>query len=174
MKRILFSALLVLFLCGGIVHAGDYNPMTGSAELNIMLGDLNLHVSGDTENFITSVSASYGVSTRDVRYQLEAGMHAGDVYMAARLSNMTDHSFSYVTKLYKKNKKHGWGHIAKSLGIKPGSKEFHALKDSSKMKKHRNMKGMDHSKMKGMKKKGKGGGHKNDGHGHGKGKKGKH
>jgi hypothetical protein len=29
---------------------------------------------------------------------------------------------------YRKGKGKGWGELAKSLGIKPGSREFHALK----------------------------------------------
>ena len=33
-----------------------------------------------------------------------------------------------VLKEYKANKGRGWGVIAKKLGIKPGSKEFHELK----------------------------------------------
>jgi hypothetical protein len=33
-----------------------------------------------------------------------------------------------VVREYKAHKGQGWGVIAKNLGIKPGSKEFHALK----------------------------------------------
>ena len=33
-----------------------------------------------------------------------------------------------VLKTYKVSKSKGWGAIAKELGIKPGSAEFHALK----------------------------------------------
>ena len=158
MKRIIFLAVFLLSFSLGIAQARDYKPATGSVDLDIKLGDINLHAAGDTDNFITSLAASYNVRVGDVRYHLEGGMHAGDIYMAARLSNMTEHSFDYVTKMYNRNRAHGWGHIAKSLGIKPGSREFHALKDSSKMKKHKRKK---HPK--GMKK-----------HNKGKGKKGKH
>ena len=35
----------------------------------------------------------------------------------------------HVVDQYRKNKGQGWGVIAKSLGIKPGSAEFHALKE---------------------------------------------
>jgi hypothetical protein len=34
----------------------------------------------------------------------------------------------YVLERYKSGRGKGWGVLAKSLGIKPGSKEFHALK----------------------------------------------
>ena len=36
---------------------------------------------------------------------------------------------------YKKNKEKGWGVIAKEMGIKPGSPEFHALKGKTKTRK---------------------------------------
>jgi hypothetical protein len=41
---------------------------------------------------------------------------------------MSGRSIDVVTAQYKKNKGRGWGALAKSLGIKPGSPEFHALK----------------------------------------------
>jgi len=34
-----------------------------------------------------------------------------------------------VIDSYRKNKSKGWGALARDLGIKPGSKEFKALKD---------------------------------------------
>jgi hypothetical protein len=37
----------------------------------------------------------------------------------------------YVAERYKSGKGKGWGALAKSLGIKPGSKEFHALKNGN-------------------------------------------
>ena len=36
-----------------------------------------------------------------------------------------------VLSVYRGNKKKGWGAIAKKLGIKPGSAEFHALKQGN-------------------------------------------
>jgi hypothetical protein len=37
----------------------------------------------------------------------------------------------YILEKYKSGKGRGWGVLAKSLGIKPGSKEFHALKQGN-------------------------------------------
>jgi hypothetical protein len=36
-----------------------------------------------------------------------------------------------VFTVYKSNRGKGWGAISKELGIKPGSPEFHALKNSA-------------------------------------------
>jgi hypothetical protein len=48
--------------------------------------------------------------------------------MVLQLGHMTGRPFEKVYPTYKKNRGKGWGVIAKELGIKPGSPEFHALK----------------------------------------------
>lgn len=54
-----------------------------------------------------------------------------DAYMVFRLGEMSSRPPDYVLGQYKSGKAKGWGVLAKSLGIKPGSKEFHALKRGS-------------------------------------------
>jgi hypothetical protein len=51
-----------------------------------------------------------------------------DAYMVLRLGEMSGQPTDRVTERYRSSKGQGWGNLAKSLGIKPGSKEFHALK----------------------------------------------
>ena len=53
-----------------------------------------------------------------------------DVYVVLRLGEMSHKPTDVVLEKTKLNKGKGWGVIAKSLGIKPGSSEFHALKRS--------------------------------------------
>jgi hypothetical protein len=48
--------------------------------------------------------------------------------MVLRLGEMSSRPTEYVINEYRSGKGKGWGALAKSLGIKPGSKEFHALK----------------------------------------------
>ena len=45
-----------------------------------------------------------------------------------RLGEMSNQPVDYIMKKYRAEKDKGWGVLAKSLGIKPGSSEFHALK----------------------------------------------
>jgi hypothetical protein len=52
-----------------------------------------------------------------------------DAYMVLRLGEMSGRPTDHVMGKYKSCKGKGWGTVAKSLGIKPGSKEFHALKN---------------------------------------------
>ena len=56
-------------------------------------------------------------------------MAPADVYMAAKVRILSHRSWDEVLREYKENKGKGWGVIAKNLGIKPGSREFHELKD---------------------------------------------
>ena len=48
--------------------------------------------------------------------------------MVMRLGELTGQPAKEVLSVYRNNRKKGWGVMAKKLGIKPGSREFHALK----------------------------------------------
>ena len=47
------------------------------------------------------------------------------------MGEMSSKPVDFVLDKYKAGKGKGWGALAISLGIKPGSKEFHALKEGS-------------------------------------------
>jgi hypothetical protein len=51
--------------------------------------------------------------------------------MVFQLGQMARTQPERVLAVYKPNRKKGWGAIAKELGIKPGSAEFHALKNGN-------------------------------------------
>jgi len=81
-----------------------------------------------------------------------------DAYMLLRLAEMAGLPVERVVKEHKAAKGKGWGALARSLGIKPGSEEFHALKQSQDLYgQARNGKGKGKGKSKG---KGKGKGKK--------------
>jgi hypothetical protein len=50
-------------------------------------------------------------------------------YVVLRLGEISGQPTEDVIKKYKSGKGQGWGALAKSLGIKPGSKEFKELKN---------------------------------------------
>jgi len=72
-----------------------------------------------------------GLPQAQVQTVLAQGLQPAEAYLAAALSSLSGKPISFVVETYKKNKDKGWGSIAKELGIKPGSKEFKALKDKS-------------------------------------------
>ena len=51
--------------------------------------------------------------------------------MVFRFGEISAKRTEYVIEKYRSEKGKGWGALAKSLGIKPGSKEFHALKQGN-------------------------------------------
>jgi hypothetical protein len=65
-------------------------------------------------------------------------MDPADVFMTLELGVLTGKPFEEIANVYKVKKDKGWGVIAKELGIKPGSPEFHQLKNKAKKNKGKN------------------------------------
>jgi hypothetical protein len=165
-----FLALAVLF--SGLMHSQtvSFNPKTGDVEMDGFLKSVNDDAQKDLEAFKNKVVTKFNVAKTDVDKLLK-DMHPGDVYMAAQVSNIVNKPLVDVSTTYNKNKDKGWGAIAKEMGIKPGSPEFHKLKQS--MKKNGNGHGGGEGKdddKDGEEGNGNGHGHGN-GHGKGHGKK---
>ena len=80
-------------------------------------------------------------------------MEPAEIYFALELSKMSQKPIDNVVEIYKVNKEKGWGYIAKQLGIKPGSPEFHQLKNNVQNKGSKGKaKGKDKNHNKGKKK----------------------
>ncbi len=168
-KLFTIAALALAFTINAQVIA--FNPRTGDSNMDQILKDINTKAKNDIETFTKEVANKFGIIKTKVDQMVKI-MTPGDVFMAAQTAEVTKKPIDDVTKAYEANKDKGWGAIAKDLGIKPGSPEFHALKN--KMKEHGNSgkgkgnsggHGKDDKPAKGNK----GGGHGN-GHGKGKGK----
>ena len=142
--------------CGKPVVKAALAFNTGDVEFDLALNTMNAEAKLDVKVFIGNLSLSFGNEKKDLAKLIsEDKMEPMDVYMALTLARLTEKSLEDVVKAHKANKKKGWGVIAKSLGIKPGSKAFHALKKSGtdrlkKVKKDKEEKGK--GKKKGKKK----------------------
>ena len=137
MKIIIMTLTIVIFLITGLpTYGGDnsasatYNARTGDATFDTTLGDLNVQIEGrNLSDFISNLSLSYNIPRIKIEDLLfEVKMTPADVYITVGLSKITNKPVDVVVEEYKANKGKGWGVIAKRLGIKPGSKEFHDLK----------------------------------------------
>jgi hypothetical protein len=99
-------------------------------------------VAGDFD-WMKNFSTQASLDPAGFRAKLAARFKIGDVPLSVVLGNITDPAHAYmvfrlgemahqpverVMEEYHKNKRKGWGVMAKNLGIKPGSAEFHALK----------------------------------------------
>ena len=119
MKKIVF-ALLALFI---------FNfPAIAGGGLDDFLRNLNIQARADLNGFSAKVSAQFGVPAVEVRAIIDTVKEPADAFMCLQLGQWTQRPTDEVVRVYKTNRGKGWGVIAKKMGIKPGSAEFHALK----------------------------------------------
>mgnify|MGYP001267054997 CR=1 FL=1 len=90
--------------------------------------DLNMQASANLDAFKKELSYRFKVSLGDVDVIIKNTRDAAEAYLSYKLGEMTGRPASYVASARKKNRGKGWGALAKSLGIKPGSQAFKDLK----------------------------------------------
>ncbi len=113
--------MLAIVLSATVVAAGDFG----------WTKDLNIRAEADSNGFRAQLSTRFKIGNAQVQVVLGNVDSPADAYMVFRLGEMSSKSVDYVLKKYRTEKNKGWGVLAKSLGIKPGSKEFQALKEGS-------------------------------------------
>ncbi|MGD9950216.1 MAG: hypothetical protein AB7U29_17325 [Desulfobulbus sp.] len=98
------------------------------ADLSNFLQGLNTQANADAQDYQLRLSAQFGVSLPEVRTMMRSVAVPADAFMCLQLGQMLGMPPQRVLYTYNQNRGRGWGVIAQSLGIKPGSAEFHALK----------------------------------------------
>ena len=116
--NILFISLMVLLAGTSAAMANDF----GWTE------DLDIQAQADPSGFRARLAARFNIGDVQVRAVLSNSENPADAYIILRLGEMSGRSTDDIIEEYNSNKGKGWGALAKSLGIKPGSKEFQALK----------------------------------------------
>lgn len=119
MKRPVFFCLALFLLLPVGAFAGG---------LESFLASVNVQARADLPGFSARVSAQFGVPVPQVQAVLQTVSEPADAFMIFQLGEFAGRPAQEVVNVYRPNKKKGWGAIAKELGIKPGSAEFHALK----------------------------------------------
>ena len=119
--RLIILTVLMLVLVG--------MPGAASASLDSFLNNLNIQARADLPGFSMRVSAQFGVTVPQVETVLATVAAPADAFMVFQLGQMAHRPPETVVQTYQTHKGKGWGVIARDLGIKPGSKEFHALKN---------------------------------------------
>ena len=104
-------------------------PGVAAASLDSFLGSVNAQARVDLPGFHAKVSAQFGVPVPQVEAVLGMVATPADAFMVFQLGQMAHRPPETVIHTYQAHKGKGWGVIAKELGIKPGSREFHALKN---------------------------------------------
>ena len=98
------------------------------ADLDACLRSLNVSAEGDIGGFRTSIGAHFGVSGPDIDLVLRSVERPADAALCFWLSWHACQPIAVVMREYRAHRGQGWGALAKSLGISPGSADFHALK----------------------------------------------
>jgi hypothetical protein len=117
----LILAVLLLVLLGA--------PVVASATLDSFLSNVNVQARADLPGFSLKVSTQFGVPVPRVEAVLGMVPTPADAFMVFQLGQMAHRPPETVVQTYQTHKGKGWGVIAKEIGIKPGSREFHALKN---------------------------------------------
>ena len=116
--KILLISTLALFVVSTTAIAGDFD----------WIRDYNIQAQADPSGFRARLATRFKLGDVEVRAVLSNCDSQADAYLMLRLGEMSGRPTGYVVEKYKHNKGKDWGALAKSLGIKPGSEEFHALK----------------------------------------------
>jgi hypothetical protein len=114
---------------------------SGDSELDVSLSEMNIKAKTDLTLFKKDLSVEFNYGEDKIDNMLKAQLSPADVYMTLQVADLVKKEPETVLTSYQKNKDKGWGVIAKEMGIKPGSAEFHALKGKAKNKKDKAGKG---------------------------------
>jgi hypothetical protein len=139
--RILVLVCMVLLFGSSAAVAGDFDWIKG----------FNIQAEQDPSGFRARLAARFQIGNAQIDAVLSNVEKPANAYIAFRLGEMSKQPVDHVIGQYKASKGKGWGAVAKSLGIKPGSKEFHALKQGQDLYAERSGKGKARSKGKGKK-----------------------
>ena len=116
--KILCGVSIMLFVVSSATIAGDFD----------WIRDINIKAEADPSGFRARLAARFKIGNAEINTVLSNVEKPAHAYVVLRLGEMSRQPNDFVIEKYNSDKGKGWGTIAKSLGIKPGSKEFHALK----------------------------------------------
>ncbi len=120
LNKVVLKALVLIALgSSSSLLAADFDWMAS----------LNASSKSDPSHYRSGLSSRFGLSESQVSIFLKSVGAPADAYMVLRLSELSGKSPESVLGVYRQHKGKGWGKMAQELGIKPGSKEFKALKN---------------------------------------------
>jgi hypothetical protein len=109
-----------------------YNIRTGDVWVDTRLGEINDYGRRYRDPFVSEMTGYYGAPRSLVLELLDRrGWAPADVYFACAIARALGIPCLDVVHRYDRNPGIGWGNLAKQMGIKPGSREFHALKNGA-------------------------------------------
>ena len=117
-KIVLRITLILLLFSSIAIAANDFGWVDG----------FNVQAQADPSGFRARLATRFHIGDAQISAVVGNVSSPADAYIVFRLGEMSGYPPDRVMGEYKSGKGKGWGVIAKNLGIKPGSQEFHALK----------------------------------------------
>ena len=127
-SRILFIFIVLLFSLPPAAFAGDFD----------WVNDFNIQARTNPAGFRTSLAARFDFGSTQTLTVIRSFDTPADAYIVLRLGEISGKSVEYVIDKYTRYKDRGLGRLARSLGVKPGSKELHNLKQGHDLRVGRN------------------------------------
>jgi len=126
LQKTFFSLSFTLLLMTSPLQAmaGDFD----------WLKELNITATNDLSGFKARLATRFQIGDAQINTVISNVAQPADAYMVLRMGEMSGRPTDEIIKTYQASKDKGWGVMAKNMGIKPGSKEFHALKQGSDLK----------------------------------------
>jgi len=103
-------------------------------EVDAAVAAVDQQAAADPGALLAKLSADFQVALPDLQALLDKGYKPGELWLALELAKASGKSLTEVIALTNGKAGHGWGVVAQSLGIKPGSKEFAALRTAATTK----------------------------------------
>ena len=129
MKKLMLLVIILGMCSMYAITKIEFSAKTGDKEFDISLAKFNTEASLNIKSFNAEMTTNYKVTEKKLDLlRVKANMQPADIYMALEVSKISKKPMKEVVSSFQKNKGKGWGYIAKGLGVKPGSKEFKALK----------------------------------------------
>lgn len=122
MKRSLFLSIITFVaMLSSVSQATDFD----------FLLDIDRRARINVSSYQNELSMAFGLPVPQISGLLSSVASPSDAYMILRIGQLCGRPVPQVVDVYKRHRNRGWGAIAKEMGIKPGSPEFHALKNDN-------------------------------------------
>ena len=122
-------ALLAILAFSFIAAMGLSAQTTGEDDdLDEELSLLNEAGEEDLEGLLLKLSVEFNVDILVLEDLSAQGYAPGEIWLALEISQATEKPLAETILLADGVEGHGWGILAQTIGIAPGSTEFHALK----------------------------------------------
>lgn len=142
--KILVCTFLMCSILAPVSMAGDFD----------WINDFNIKAEADPSGFKAKLETRFNIGGAEVNAVLSTVDNSADAYILFRLGEMSGQPTQEIIRKYKSGNRKGWGVLAKNLGIKPGSKEFKALKNGEEFKEIQYTRKIKNKEKKGKNKKG--------------------